>query len=509
MPLPISPYSTVDDTQTYVIRKDLSGGVNTRQHEQIIGENQATILYNVDLSVPGERSIRPGLTLIEDVSNAVGTSCFGFEIGGGSNELLITEGTNLRGWAGSGAFTTHKTDFTTGLITTIIKAGESGEGDVALISNGTDDVFRMVSAHTFQDLGNTNTSPPLSTAMTYYRNRVWILKNNGLYYSDAYPADYSLAFNQTTNYFYMPLGTEMAVIGVRDMGLVCFGQDSVWSINPLATPAATDKPDRLFDIGCIVGKTVCQSGDDIYYLAADGVRALFRNIQDKIQAGVSYPISYQLKTEFDNINWAYISKASAIVWDNKYFLTLPTGASTTNNQVWVYYPALKAWMIITGWNIAYFAKMKVSGQERLYGIDSTDGKIYRCWSGTSDNGTAIAYQEEGRGEDFQKPLQFKVGQDVKVRVKGGSGTVVVSIDLDGEGYQQLGTIDLALTGVSFPLTFPVTFSPLNEATEQWHIDNLEKFKRCKLKIYCNTLNAALTIIESIITANVEEYYPED
>jgi hypothetical protein len=53
------------------------------------------------------------------------------------------------------------------------------------------------------------------------------------------------------------------------------------------------------------------------------------------------------------------------------------------------------------------------------------------------------------------------------------------------------------------------FSNTDEVEEQWHYDNLGKFKRAKFKIYCNTLDAEATILESICTAFMEEYYSED
>ncbi|MFA5133098.1 MAG: hypothetical protein WC444_07265 [Candidatus Paceibacterota bacterium] len=509
----ILPVSLKDDSQLFIVKKDLSGGVNTRQNEQILSDNQSTVLTNVNLDVQGERSIRPGNTLIEDLSNNAGTGLFGFEPDGGSNELLVTEDTNLWGWAGSGSFTKHKDNFTTNLATKMIKAGESGEGDVVLITNGTDNVFRMKMDHTFQDLGNTSgtgsDSPPKSRAITYFRNRVWILKENCLYYSSAFPTDYSTAFDTVSNFFYVPCGTTMGIAGIRDQGILCFGTDSVWGINPSSTPVATDKPERLFDIGCAAWDTICQVGDDVLYLAYDGVRQLYRNIQDKLQTGSSYPISYLLKTQYDNINWAYINKASAIYWDNKYFISLPTGSSTYNNEVWIYYVASKSWAVISGWNVARFAKLKIGGQERLYGVDSTDGSVYRLWYGTSDNGTAISYTEEGRAEDFGKPLQYKYGGEVKIRANGGTGTVIVSVNLDGEGYQQLGSISLATQGITFPVTFPLTFTSTQEVHEEWHLDSLGRFKKIKPKISCSTLNATLTVIELIMTTYADEYEAEE
>jgi hypothetical protein len=68
-----------DDQSLYAIRKDLSGGVNTRQDAGNIGETQASILYNVDISTAGQTSKRPGCILIGDsidssVSNSPSSS---------------------------------------------------------------------------------------------------------------------------------------------------------------------------------------------------------------------------------------------------------------------------------------------------------------------------------------------------------------------------------------------------------------------------------------------------
>jgi len=306
---------------------------------------------------------------------------------------------------------------------------------------------------------------------------------------------------------------------LRDSGIICVGADEIWGINPSVTPAATDKPEKLLGIGSRANDTVIQVGDDIWFFASDGMRGLFRTRQDKVQLGSSYPLSYLLKSRFDVVNWAQITKACAVYFDNKVFLSIATGTSVYNNEVWVFYPSLMidignnirvpATTHITGWNIAKWAKMKVGGEERLYGIDSNDGKVYRIWYGTSDNGTAIEYKEEGRREDFGNPAQHKVGGEYKIKVEGGAGTVTVSANLDNAGYNQLGSLALALTGVSFPATFPITFTNTNEQTGEWHLDNLEKFIGTKFKIFCNTLNASLKILESKATAFLEEYFPEE
>lgn len=505
--------AALDDKEMFVIRRDYSGGQNNRVHGTVIADNQATVLTNVDLGTPSQRSKRPGLTLIEDLSNNVGLGLFGFEPDGGTNVLVAVEGTTLWTWPTTGSFTSRKADFTTGLLTKMLKIGESGTGDVFVAGNGIDNwfLFRPSNYSSPQDLGNTNTSPPRSDVGLYYRNRWFVLDQNNLYWADAFDNDYSGAFDRTTNFYRIPVGTRMGLVGLRDEGIVVFGADQVWGINPSVTPAATDQPVKIVEYGCKAGRTIAQVGDDILYLAADGVRGVFRSQQDKLQAGASYPLSYVLKTEIESINWAYISKACAIYWDNKYFISLPTSGSTTCNTVLVYFPASQGWMVITGWNVAAWATLTVSGQQLLYAMDSTDGKVYQAWTGYSDNGTAIDYIEESKKEDFSAPLVKKVGGVLKVRaLSSGAYTLTVSASVDDSAYTQLGTMDLAGNSPTLPVSLPFTLADSNVVEEQFHLDSLGEFYQIRTKIEHNATNGSdpITVYETNLTTYQTAYQSE-
>lgn len=507
--------SAPDDQRLHIIRRDLSGGVNTRQHGRNIGENQSSVLYNADLSVPGETKKRLGITLVEDLGNDAGIGLFGFNPDGGSSVLVAMHGQKLETYTGSGTFTEQKTDFTTNLLPGIFKGAESGEGDVFFVGNGTDNWFRFEpdDYSTPQDLGNTaatgSDSPPASKVGLFFRNRLWVIKSNQLYYSAAFPADYSSAFDTQAagDYFYLPIGTERALIGIRDSGIVAIGSDSIWAINPSATPDAADLPEPLLDIGCVANNTVCHVGDDIYFLAPDGVRGLFRTVQDKIQLGQSFPLSYILKDEYDNINWAYISKACAVFYDNRYLISIPTGSSTYNNQVWEYYPSTKSWIVHTGLNIAAFAKVTFSGQEKLYAIDSNDGKVYQFFYGYDDNGTAINFQEESRKEDFGQPHVKKRGMELKVILEAtGDYDVTVYAQFDDGGWNELGDINLSGNAVTFPLTFPVAFNPITIAYEKFHIDSYGSWYHMQWKIQHNAANGTddIKILERSVSAIIDD-----
>jgi hypothetical protein len=507
-------YNAPDDPILFALRRDLSGGMNNRQHEEIIGDTQAVLLENVLLETAGSRIIRTGQTRLDaayPASAGAGLSLFGFDPDGGTFELLAVQGATFSACPIGGTFTDYHT-LTTGLQTTIIKAGMTGQNDVALISNGTDNVHLMIQDHTITDLADTNTSPPLTTALCYYGNRVWALKNNLLYFSSAFPADYAAAFDRTTNAFRMPVGTARALIGTRDQGIICFGADQIWRLLPASTTPAptTDFPEKILEIGCVNGNTCVQVADDIFFLSPDGVRGLMRTQLDKLQTGQSFPLSYNLQDEFNSINWAQINKASAIYFENKYIISLPVDNSTTNNECWVFYPAMNAWTIYTGWNIARFAKIRVNGQEALYGIDSANGRVYRLFYGTTDNGTAITYEEISRAEDFGQPMLYKMGGEYRVKLSGGNGTIVASANADSKGWVQLGTVDLEVVGVSFPTTFPMAFGDDTEVIGNWHLDDagITKFKRVKFENWCDTSGAAITILESSATAFQEDYVSE-
>lgn len=508
-------YSAQDDQPTYIVKRDVSGGINTRQHEQVIGDNQAVLLQNVLLETAGARQLREGCTRVDASFPAVageGNGLFGFDPDGGQFEVLAVQGTNLSGWILTGSFSNYKTDLTADLPTTMIKAGMAGQNDIVLISNGTDNVFAMYQDHTVNDLGDTNTSPPKTVALAFYGNRVWGLLRNLAYFSDAYPASYATAFDRTTNAFRVPVGSAKAIIGTRDQGLVFFGSDQIWRLIPSVVPSpTTDFPEKILDIGCVAGNTAVQVADDFLFLAPDGVRGLFRTQLDKLQIGQSFPLSWNLQDEFDAINWAHIDKACAVSFENKYILSLPTSGASYNNICWVYYPAMKGWVTYSGWNIARFAKVRVNGKEHLYGIDSVTGKVFRLFHGTNDDGAAIEYDEWSKAEDFQQPLVYKYGGEFKIKVKGGNGTLIIYASFDGSDWVQLGTVDTALTGIVFPCSFPVHFGNSLETNKVFHIDDagIIKFKRCKFRVYCNDIDSLITILETSVMAFPEVYLSED
>lgn len=501
-------------------RRSFDGGENTRVFNALIGETQVEEALNADLSIPGEAAARPAITKIDNQIAAYPiTGLIGLEAVGQTSRLLISENTNVRKWTGSGSISSAlKSDFTSNLKTSFIKAFKTGVGDIALVSNGTDNVFDYIpSSDTFNDLGNTNTSPPKTTVGTKHTdNRVYMLKDNFLYFSSAAPSDFSTAFDRTTNAFKMPVGSERAVTSTRTASLLIWGKEQIWELSPSVTPSAsTDIPTPLFtDFGCASGDTVTEVGDDFFWLSFDGVRSVKRTQLDKLQMGVTYPLSYALKTRVDDLNWGAITKACAVYFNNKYIISVPVNGSSTNNEVWVYTPASNGWSVFQGWNIACWAKFKVDGELRLYAGEATNsGIVYRAFSGATDNGSSFTFRITGRNEDLDNPYIRKVGGEIKVVAEPtGDYDLIVRASFDNGGFETLGTFNLSGNLITFPVTFPVNFGLSGEAFGKFHIDEYGPWYRCQLQIEnAQTLDSErdLVVREYTIASHLEEYISEE
>ena len=501
-----------DDQPLQVNIPDISGGINTRMTDDRIADNQSTLLYNVNLDVPGQRTKRLGYaTAGNDVGNTATVQLHNYVIQGEDDQLLMFENTTLWKWVGSGNWAAVKADFTAATQVSITQGKESGltPDDVVIVQDGTNNAFRIDTDGNEQDLGDTNTSPPLTRIMTWYNNRFWALKNDLLYFSDAYDSDYSGAFDRTTNAFRIPVGREMGLIPTRDSGIVVFGEEQVWALLPSLTPAPTsDQPQPfLTNVGCVAENTIAQVGDDIIWLSQDGVRSLKRTIQDKLQIGEGFPLSYGMKDAFDSINWAYIDKACAINFDNKYILALPT-TNIYNDQIWVYSPATQGWSIYTGINASCFAKFKIDGEEGLYFGDATDGKVYELFSGKNDNTTDIAYTEQTKAHNMGYPLNYKFGGEITLRCKDSGGTVTVYYQIDDNGWVKLGTLNTAGSAVTFPTIFPVVFYQDAIIEGKFHLDSIgERWKKIEFKFY-ETSSDDFGILDYSIVSYLDAYETE-
>lgn len=507
-----------DDSQLFAVRKDVSGGVNSRMHPSQIPENQVAVLTNIDVGTPGKRLQRPGSMITASLATITPVCLHNYEIQGDTDQLLMYEGNNLRKWIGGTTWTTLLSSLTSLSTCGMVSAKQSGiiPDDVTLFNNKTN-MYVLQNATYRQILsGASGVSYCMqpTDVMCWYGNRVWSLLNDQLEYSDAYPSDYGQAFNNTK--FRIPVGEERAIVPTRDLGLIIFGKTAVWALAPSAVPEATDKPEPIItNLGAVSKKGVVNAGDDIYFFAQDGLRSLKRTVQDKLQIGATYPISYMLKDEFELINWSYIDRLCMEYFDNKVFITVPTGANSF--KTWVYYPATNGFTILDGWSPRCYATYKVSGEERLYYGGHQSG-VYRGWYGYTDegssttNGTAIETSEEGREEDFGQPLIKKSGGEIEIEASaaGGDYSYTVYARPDGGAYVDLGTVSLqSAEAPTLPVVLPFNLSGSYIIREKLPLDLLGSFRTLQYKIENIDANSEPLAVYSINMVTFPEAYEND
>lgn len=509
--------SIQDDQQIFVIRRDFSGGVNTRQHASRIGENQAESLDNFDLGTPFSTSKRPGSVLIgNDVGSNTPAILHNYIIQGADDQLIMLEGTNLWKWSGSGNWSCLMSNMSVSSSIGMVNCKQSGlsPDDVVLIQTG---YWQRVlrSNGSIVNIANGSYPPQTTDVMCWYGNRVWTLKNDNLEYSDAYPSNYGNYFNNAD--FRVPVGEERGLAATRDTGIIVMGNEAIWGIAPSATPAVTDRPEPLVvEHGVVSKRGWVVAGDDLYYFAKDGFRALKRTVQDKLQAGISYPISYSLRTEFEDINWSYIDRLCMEYFDNKIFIAIPTGASSFST--WIYWPATQSFSLISGWSPRCWTKYRVDGKVQLYYGKHGDGTVYQAWEGFTDegttttDGTTITSTLIGREEDFGHPLVYKCGGEIEIESEaaGSDDSLTVYVSIDGGSFSELGTVDLSNSSApTLPIDLPFFLADSYVVRKKLHLDSLGRFRTLQVKIVNDDANTDPIIVYGYHVITFKDEYESE
>jgi hypothetical protein len=84
------------------------------------------------------------------------------------------------------------------------------------------------------------------------------------------------------------------------------------------------------------------------------------------------PLSDAINDQIQLINWAYASNAVATFWNNRYYLAVPTGTSTTNNTVLVFNFLNGEWESVDtfpgGYDILNFHVISYNGTKRIHSV---------------------------------------------------------------------------------------------------------------------------------------------
>ena len=292
----------------------------------------------------------------------------------------------------------------------------------------------------------------------------------------------------TINPFKVGTGAE-TVTGMYSwvgFNVVVFCENSIYLVdtNPLTAAAASaGNATSSFNIrqvsnlsGAVSHRAIAQVGEDLLFLARDGVRSRKRTMAEEMVAEQSGVISYPIQDLIDSINWnAAVQKATATFWNGLLLISVPILSSTENNCCLVYSANTSSWIGYWQGNASYnikptdFCVSAFNGYaEKLLTLDKVGNPLEFRDYVSPENAVATDYQDNfdgsnyrdtawqalTRGMTFGDQLSPKSPEFVEWEFDSSNAKVDIIPVLDGDDAARLvtdlvtgvGTISLATTG---------------------------------------------------------------
>lgn len=357
----------------------------------------------------------------------------------------------VESWSGSGNWAT---------LTGASSQTAGAKHEFVLASNATY-IFTDAGNTVLKTTNGTSTSTvagiPAGKDARWFHNFLFVFGVSGnksrLYFSDVNTPE---TFDAVNGYIDVNPGDneDITALAVLNDELLIFKNTRIWSLTGFGVSdfTLTNLGERITGIGTDSSRGIVETGNDVYYLSYRGKTPHFRSIQrtkfgQLVDAGI---ISDDISGTMDRLVTSRSSQVAGIFDGRKVWWSVPTDASTTNNEVLVYDTLSQGWTRHTGINANVFHISTISGEVQLYfGESGNNARSYKLDTTTNDNGVAIDFQ-------VKTPLYAPV-EGVKSRFKylymtGDVETDVdVDIDYSPDGFtlSDLGTISFTGAGAMF------------------------------------------------------------
>jgi len=180
----------------------------------------------------------------------------------------------------------------------------------------------------------------------------------------------------------------VGMLSFSDDKLVVFNRNSIHIVVGNGELSGFKSQLLTDEVGLTAKNSVIQVGNQVIFLSDNGVYGLsFVDLYNL--RGNEVPLSESIQKTIDTINQAHVDKASAVYFDNKYYLAVPTGTSTFNNTLLIYNFLNKSWESIDNVNNvdlsgATFSSFEYTnllvagkGTDRGVYVTNTDGGIHK------------------------------------------------------------------------------------------------------------------------------------
>jgi len=190
--------------------------------------------------------------------------------------------------------------------------------------------------------------------------------------------------------------------------LIVFMRNSIHMINNIATVSAANTYEITRQHGCVARKSIAQSGPQTFFLSDNGVIVLSPGTDPAKGLGVAIskvsgetiPMTRPIQDQFDEVNFAHADKSCGVVFDNKYYLAVPTGSSTVPNAIFIYDLLSSTWISVDSYpamfdNLAFHVDDWVICS---HGSNPTRRRLFAC------NDTGFYLMEENQIDDSGRKI---------------------------------------------------------------------------------------------------------
>jgi len=241
--------------------------------------------------------------------------------------------------------------------------------------------------------------------------------------------------------------------------------------------------------GCVATGTAVQVSSDILFLSDNGIRSLVRSVADDFSS-VGIPISEIVKDVIQSINTQAIAVSTAMYYDNRYFLAIPTEANDTNDTLLVYNTALGAFEGTWTPKVMQFALTNFNAEGSRLMLKNTTGLIskyagFKSPAGTTssdyvDSGTS--YESFVRTKDFNfgDPFSLKYGSHFEIVFDNSfssDANVFIQRDIDVGDVSVAPNINIASSTLTLPFTLPAV---LPSSVKKKLASDLRKYEKWRL-----------------------------
>jgi len=246
--------------------------------------------------------------------------------------------------------------------------------------------------------------------------------------------------------------------------------------------------------GCVATGTAVQVSSDILFLSDNGIRSLVRSAADDFSS-VGIPISEIVKDVIQSINTDAIRVATAIYYDNRYFLAIPTGSNDYNDTLLVYNTALNAFEGTWSPQVMQFTLTNFNQEGSRAMFKKTNGIIEKYAGYKSPAGTTSSdYQDAGtdyssyvRTKDFNfgDPFSLKYGSHFEVIFDNSfstDATITIQRDVDVGDIDVASNINIASSVLTLPFTLPAVLPTSVKKKLASDLRKYEKWRLLNIKI---------------------------